>query len=340
MQRRDLLKLIGVGTLVAGIENKVLSSTFNKNKGPIVLSTWYNQSVLANVEAWKILEAKGTALDAVEAGVQVSENDINNCCVGLGANPDREGHVTLDASIMNHQYEIGAVAALERIKSPIHIARLVMEKTPHVMLVGLGAQEFAVSQGAVLESTILSSHAQKAYDEWLKKSEYKPILNIEKKGGSQMPDPMKSGEFNHDTIGMIAMDIEGNLSGACTTSGMGFKMRGRVGDSPIIGAGLYVDNEVGAATATGHGEEVIRICGSFLVVEFMRQGYSPEQACKKAVERIRAKTPRDTKDIQVGFIAINKKGEHGGYALHDGFDYGVTQVGTATQQVKSKFILP
>lgn len=339
MQRRELIKLLGLGTVVAGFGNKAFSATNKKANGPLVLSTWYNQSVTANVAAWKILEAKGTALDAVEAGVQVSENDWGNCCVGLGANPDREGHVTLDASIMNHRCEIGAVAALERIKSPIHTARLVMEKTPHVMLVGQGAQEFALSQGAVLEKEVLSDHAQKSYDEWLEKSEYKPIMNIEKQKGPRMPDPMESGEFNHDTIGMIAIDAEGNLSGACTTSGMGFKMRGRVGDSPIIGAGLYVDNEVGAATATGQGEEVIRICGSFLVVELMRQGYSPEQACKKAVERIKAKTPRDPKNIQVGFIAINKKGEYGAYALHDGFDFGVTQVGVTTQQVKSKFML-
>ncbi len=337
MHRRELIKLLGLGTVAAGLQTRVLASSGKKQKGPIVLSTWYNQSVTANVAAWKILEANGHALDAVEVGVQVSENDWENCCVGLGANPDREGHVTLDASIMNHKFEIGAVAALEGIKSPIHIARQVMEKTPHVMLVGMGAQEFAVSQGAILEKTELSEHAKKAYAEWLKKSEYKPILNIEKKGGPMMQDEMESGELNHDTIGMIALDAQGNLSGACTTSGMAFKMRGRVGDSPIIGAGLYVDNEVGAATATGHGEEVIRMCGSFLVVEFMRQGYSPEQACKKAVERIKEKTPRDPKNIQVGFIAINKKGEYGGYALHNGFDYGVTRPVIGLQQVKSKF---
>lgn len=338
MKRRELLRLIGLGSIVMSVD-KLHASKPKKSKGPIVLSTWYNQSQTANVEAWKILSNKGSALDAVEKGVQVSENDINNCCVGLGANPDREGSVTLDASIMNHKHEIGAVAALERIKSPIHVARLVMEKTPHVMLVGEGAQQFALSQGAVLESGELSDHASKTYAEWLKKSEYKPIINIEKNGGPMVPDFMESGEFNHDTIGMIAMDAEGNLSGACTTSGMAFKMKGRVGDSPIIGAGLYVDNAVGAATATGQGEEVIRICGSFLVVEFMRQGYSPEQACKKAVERIQSVSPRKPENIQVGFIAINKAGEYGGYALHKGFDYGVTQGEGQTKQVISKHII-
>lgn len=339
MKRRELIKIIGLGSLVFGLKKNAFSETNKSRKGPIVLSTWYNQSQTANVAAWNILQNKGSALDAVEAGVQVSENDVNNCCVGLGANPDREGHVTLDASIMNHKFQIGAVAAMERIKSPIHVARQVMENSPHVFIVGQGAQEFAVSQGAKLEDETLSDHAQKSYNEWLKKSEYKPIINIEKNHGPQVPMELESGEFNHDTIGMIAMDEDGNLSGACTTSGMAFKMRGRVGDSPVIGAGLYVDNEIGAATATGHGEEVIRICGSFLVVEFMRQGYSPEQACKKAVERIQKATPRNPKEIQVGFIAINKKGEYGAYALQDGFDFGVTEINKTTYQVKSKFIL-
>lgn len=337
MKRRELLRIIGLGSVALSLE-KLQAGKPKTSKKPLVLSTWYNQSVSANVAAWDILNNKGSALDAVEKGVQVSENDINNCCVGLGANPDREGKVTLDASIMNHKHEIGAVAAMERIKSPIHTARLVMEKTPHVLLVGEGAQQFALSQGAVLESGELSEHANKAYADWLKKSEYKPIMNIEKNGGPNAPDFMESGEFNHDTIGMIAMDAEGNLSGACTTSGMGFKMRGRVGDSPIIGAGLYVDNAIGAATATGQGEEVIRICGSFLVVELMRQGYSPEQACKKAVERIQSVTPKDPKNIQIGFIAINKAGEYGGYALHKGFDFGVTQAGL-TEKVDAKYAI-
>lgn len=320
MNRREILKLLGISSIGLFSDHLYAAGkSRQKARKPIVLSTWFNQSLTANEAAWKILSNGGNALDAVESGVQVSENDINNCCVGLAANPDRDGIVTLDASIMNHKYQIGAVAALERIKSPIHTARLVMEKTPHVMIVGEGAQQFALSQGQTLESGKLSEHAQKAYNEWLKKSEYKPLINIEKNGG---PNP--AGEFNHDTIGMIAMDAEGNLSGACTTSGMSFKMHGRVGDSPIIGAGLYVDNAIGAATATGQGEEVIRCCGSFLVVEFMRQGYHPEMACKKAVERIKQITPCDPKTMQIGFIAINKHGEYGGYALQKGFDFGVT----------------
>lgn len=339
MKRRELIKLLGLSSITMSLAPSALASSSKKTNKPLVLSTWYNQSVTANAEAWKILENKGTALDAVEAGVKVCENDLENCCVGLSANPDRDGYVTLDASIMNHKFEIGAVAAMERIKSPIHTARQVMENTPHVMIVGKGAQDFALSQGAALESDKLSDHAEKAYKEWLKNSEYLPQMNIEKNEGKLAPEFLDSGEFNHDTIGMIAIDAEGNLSGACTTSGMAFKMHGRVGDSPIIGAGLYVDNEVGAATATGQGEEVIRICGSFLVVEFMRQGHSPEEACKKAVQRIQAATPKDINRIQVGFIAINKKGQYGSYALHDGFDYGVTSAEKGIEHIRSKFIV-
>jgi N4-(beta-N-acetylglucosaminyl)-L-asparaginase len=184
-----------------------------------------------------------------------------------------------------------------------------MEKTPHVMLVGDGALQFALSEGFTKENLLVEA-SEKEWKEWLKTSQYKPIANIE----------------NHDTIGMIALDSSGNLSGACTTSGMAFKMHGRVGDSPIIGAGLYVDNEIGAATATGHGEEVIRIAGCHLVVELMRQGKSPQKACEEAVSRIVKLTKnrnKNLKDIQVGFIALNKKGHYGAYCIQGGFNYAV-----------------
>lgn len=327
MNRRELIKTLSLGSAFLATAKFGLAKGAMQHQG-LVLSTWHNQGVAANTAAWQIIQAQGTALDAVEAGVMMSENDWANCCVGLGANPDRDGFVTLDASIMNHESKCGSVAFLERIKNPIKVARLVMEKTPHVLLVGEGAQQFALQQGFVLEDQKLSEHAQKSYNNWLQKSEYKPILNIERGDqeghGPSVPLRLENGEYNHDTIGMVAMDKLGNLSGACTTSGMGFKMRGRVGDSPIIGAGLYVDNEIGAATATGNGEEVIRISGSFLVVEYMRQGYSPTAACKKAVERALKKTDKKASDIQIGFIALNKKGEYGGYALNKGFDYTVT----------------
>lgn len=304
---------------------------------PLVISTW-DAGLEANKGAWNILSKGGRALDAVEAGVKVTEASLN-CCVGLGANPDRDGFVTLDACIMDEFANCGSVAFLERIKHPISVARRVMEKTPHVMLVGSGAQQFAIAEGFPLEEQKLSEQAEKAYKEWLKKSEYKPVINIEnKQHGPFTPSYLNGGEFNHDTIGMIAMDTNGNLSGSCTTSGMGFKMRGRLGDSPIIGAGLFVDNEVGAATATGQGEDVIRIAGSHTVVELMRQGLSPEQACKKAVERILRIKKEKAKDIQIGFIAINKKGQYGGYALQKGFSFAVKSR-TEERLYNSKYII-
>ena len=313
--RRKFLQssLLGsLGILLNKRADAVVVDRSNVTGRPVVLSTW-DTGVAANKGAWEVLGRNGNALDAVEAGVRVTESSIN-CCVGLGANPDRDGHVTLDASIMDHKWNCGSVAALERIKHPISVARRVMEKTPHVMLVGVGAQQFAVAEGFPLEEDKLSDDAKKSYEQWLKKSEYKPVINIEN---------TKASEYNHDTIGMIAMDAAGNLSGSCTTSGMAFKMRGRVGDSPVIGAGLFVDNEVGAVTATGQGEDVIRICGSHSVVEYMRQGLSPEEACKAAVEKIARIKKEKAKEIQIGFIAINKKGETGGYALHPGFSYAI-----------------
>jgi N4-(beta-N-acetylglucosaminyl)-L-asparaginase len=279
-----------------------------KGRKPIVLSTW-RFGLEANVAAWEVLKNKGRALDAVEAGVKIPEGDPKERSVGYGGRPDRDGRVTLDACIMDENSNIGSVACLEHIKHPITVARAVMEKTPHVMLVGDGALQFALAQGFKKEN-LLTEESKKEWKEWLKDSNYKPIANIE----------------NHDTIGMIALDASGNLSGACTTSGMAFKMHGRVGDSPIIGAGLYVDNEIGAATATGHGEEVIRISGCHLVVELMRQGKSPQQACEEAVARIVKLTQtrkKELKDIQVGFIALNKQGEYGAYCVQGGFNYAV-----------------
>jgi N4-(beta-N-acetylglucosaminyl)-L-asparaginase len=272
---------------------------------PLVVSTW-NFGVGANAEAWKIVGGGGRALDAVEAGVQIPEGDPKVNSVGLGGLPDRDGRVTLDACIMDEFANCGAVAFLEHIVHPISVARKVMEKTPHVMLVGEGALQFALANGFKKEN-LLTKESEQAWREWLKKAEYKPVANFE----------------NHDTIGMVALDKMGNLSGACTTSGMAFKMHGRVGDSPIIGAGLYVDNEIGAATSTGVGEEVIRIVGSHLVVELMRQGRTPTEACRQAVERIIKNQPAKSKEIQVGFLAINKNGEHGAFALQKGFTYAV-----------------
>ena len=270
---------------------------------PIVISTW-DSGMAVNAAAWKILSEKGRSLDAVESGAMYIEDEIN-CCVGLGGYPDRDGIVTLDSCIMDEHANCGAVAGLERIKHPVSVARKVMEKTPHIILAGAGAQQFAVENGFNLESTELSADAKKAYEEWLHKSEYKPVINIENKKGNGpfAPNFFEDGSANHDTMGLLAMDINDNISGAVTTSGMAFKVHGRIGDSPIIGAGLFVDNEIGAATSSGVGEEVIRICGTHLVVEFMRQGYSPEIACKKAVEKNCNKRQGKSKNITGRFFS-------------------------------------
>ncbi|WP_026968569.1 isoaspartyl peptidase/L-asparaginase family protein [Algoriphagus terrigena] len=307
-QRRKFIKqsLVGSAIFLPGVASAYTSSAAQRSvagEKPVILSTW-NHGVPANADAWAKLNETGNILDAVEAGVRNTELDLTNLSVGLQGLPDREGITTLDASIMTGDGACGSVAFVRQIKHPISLARAVMEKTPHVMIVGEGARQFAIEQGFPLEKEVLSPNAQKEYDKWKEKSEYKPIINIE----------------NHDTIGMIGIDANGKLAGSCTTSGLAYKMHGRVGDSPIIGAGLYVDDEVGAATATGLGETIIRICGSFLIVELMRQGRTPQEACEEAVRRLVTKS-KNIKDIQAGFLAINKYGETGAYAVHPGFNF-------------------
>ena len=271
---------------------------------PVIVSTW-NHGLDANKAAWEKLVNGSSVLDAVEAGVHIPEADPENTSVGLGGMPDRDGFVTLDACIMDSSGQCGSVSCLQHIVHPISVARKVMEETPHVMLTGEGALKFAVSQGFEKQD-LLTDRARKSWQEWLKKSKYQPEINVE----------------NHDTIGLLAIDKDGNLAGACTTSGMAYKLHGRVGDSPIIGAGLFLDNDVGAACATGVGEAVIRIAGSAVVVELMRQGFSPTEACKAAVDRIISKE-KSMKNMQVGFLALNKAGEHGGYSTYGGFNYAL-----------------
>ncbi len=270
---------------------------------PAVVATWPH-GLPANEAAWKILAAGGRALDAVEQGARVSELDpaVNN--VGYGGLPDCEGEVTLDACIMDEQGNAGSVVFLRHIKTPISVARLVMEKTPHVMLAGEGALRFALAQGFKKEK-LLTPAAQAAWEKWRKDNK------------KRSP---KVGPKNHDTLGLLAIDKKGNLSGACTTSGLAWKMPGRVGDSPIIGAGLFVDNAVGAAAATGHGEAAMKIAGAMVVVEAMRRGATPREACREAVRRLVKNEGRE-KDIQVGFIALSKKGEVGAYSVRKGFEY-------------------
>ncbi len=291
------------------IQKNVQKTTGTETR-PIVISTW-KHGLPANEAAWKILGEGGAALDAVEQGVRVIEADPDNGSVGIGGRPDRDGIVTLDACIMDQNYRCGAVACLTDIVHPITVARYVMERTPHVLLVGEGALQFALENG-MKKTNLLTKKSEQEWRKWLKHSQYQPVINIE----------------NHDTIGMLALDASGHLSGSCTTSGMAYKLHGRVGDSPIIGAGLYVDNEVGAACATGMGEEVIRIAGSAIVVELMRQGKHPEEACRIAVERIISRN-KDVSHLQVGFLALNKHGEYGGYSIHKGFNYAVQTLDSA-----------
>ncbi|MEX2592228.1 MAG: N(4)-(beta-N-acetylglucosaminyl)-L-asparaginase [Anditalea sp.] len=298
-----------------------LNRTRNASYKPLILSTW-NHGMAANDKAWEVLlSGSGSILDAVEQGVKVTESDLSNLSVGLQGLPDREGIVTLDASIMKGDGSCGSVSFVRQVKHPITLARKVMEKTPHVMLSGEGARQFAIAEGLPMEKEALSPEAQKAYDKWKVKSQYKPIINIE----------------NHDTIGMIGLDENGKMAGSCTTSGLAFKMHGRVGDSPIIGAGLFVDDEVGAATATGLGESIIKICGSFLIVELMRQGRTPQEACEEAVRRLIAKN-KNIYDIQAGFLALNKEGEFGAFAVQPGFNYAFHHKGgKSLVDSKSKF---
>jgi N4-(beta-N-acetylglucosaminyl)-L-asparaginase len=349
ISRRFILGALGLGScaLTRAQPASPVHAQPVGSEGPLVASTW-DFGVPANQAAWAVLSTGGSALDAVEAGARIPEEDLQNHTVGRAGYPDRDGHVTLDASIMDELGNCGAVAAMEYIAHPISVARRVMEKTPHVLLVGEGATQFAVEQGFTREN-LLTPESRAAWEKWRREhADYKPVPNRENldydahstprghgasrgtntPGGARGPGApggagTPGGSGNHDTLGMLALDRQGNLAGACTTSGMAWKLRGRVGDSPIIGAGLYVDNNVGAATSTGVGEEVIRNAGSFLVVELMRQGRSPQAACQEAVHRILQRKANRDKDFQVGFLAISRAGEIGAWAVQKGFTYAV-----------------
>lgn len=311
MSRRRFLKNLGLAS--AGLAIKPITTTAQTTAkslplkdSPLVISTWIH-GMEANAGAWSVLENGGDALDAVQKGVAVTESDMNNRSVGLAGRPDRDGHVTLDACIMDHDSRCGSVAFLEDIQHPIDVARAIMDKTPHVMLVGEGAQKWALENGfSKVDFEVPIPEVQKDYENWLIKSEYKTGVNVE----------------NHDTIGMLALDASGRMAGACTTSGMAYKIRGRVGDSPIIGAGLFIDGDVGGSTATGVGEAMIRTAGASAVVESMRRGASPEEACYDIVQRILKKHP-GVEGMQVGFLAMNMQGEYGGYSVYNGFNYAL-----------------
>ncbi len=304
MRRRSVLQA-GMLAGLSSLPFKSQSFGFQSTGKPVIASTW-NFGKKANAVGWEVLKNNGSSLDAAEAAVKVIESDPENQTVGLGGRPDREGKVTLDACIMDGKSgKCGSVAFLQDIENPVSVARMVMEKTPHAMLVGAGAKQFALENG-MKEQNLLTDKSRKEYEEWLKESRYEPVINIE----------------NHDTIGLLALDADGNLGGACTTSGAAYKMHGRIGDSPLIGAGLFLDNEIGAACATGLGEAVIRVAGSAMVVEAMRNGMEPEEACKLIANRI-YKNEKSVENLQVGFLALRKDGMVGGFSLHPGFDYAV-----------------
>ena len=284
-----------------------------KTSEPLIIATWKNEK--ATIAGWNKLMETGKALDGVEAGARIPEADPNDTSVGYGGYPDRDGHVTLDACIMDHLGNAGSVTFLEGIMHPISVARAVMEKTPHVMLSGAGALKFALEQGFKVEN-LLTESSKKAWEEWKKESKYEPVINIER----------------HDTIGLLGIGKSGEIAGACTTSGLAFKMHGRVGDSPIIGGAVFCDDEVGGACATGLGEFVMKTLGSFLIVELMRQGMSPQKACEEAVMRIVKRYKY--KEFQIGYLALNKKGEYGAYAIQKGFNYTITKNGK-TQVIES-----
>ena len=301
MKRRNFIfDIFSVG-IVSAMSTKLRAVSLNFTPMVRSISTW--KTTEANQKAGQMLDKGEHALDAAVAGVAIEEENPKNTTVGYGGAPDRTGKVTLDACVMNHLGDCGSVVAVENIVNVARLAKDVMEKTPHVMLSGKGAEEFAISQG-YKKTDLLTDQSKKEWEKWLKDQDYRPIINIE----------------NHDTIGMLCIDKNNNLSGACTTSGLAYKMKGRVGDSPIIGSGLFIDNKIGGAVATGLGEEVVKTVGSFLVVELMRQGLSPQEACEKAVKRIVSNNSQENK-FQVAYIAMNKKGEVGSYSIEPGFTY-------------------
>ena len=312
VDRRKFVRLSALGLTAAVVRPAFAGETLENNetvssefKGPVMISTW-NHGLDANKAGWEVLKTGGSSLDAVEAGARVTESDVKNRSVGIGGMPDREGHVTLDACIMDWEANCGSVGFLEGIAHPISVARHIMEHTPHVMLVGAGAKQYALKNGFDTIKTPLPE-VKAEWKKWKKEQESmakKPQINHE----------------NHDTIGLLAIDKDGRISGACTTSGWAYKLPGRLGDSPIIGAGLFIDQEVGGAVATGLGESIIRVAGAHTVVELMRHGRTPQEACKEAVDRLIRKH-KDMTGLQCGFLAIDRFGNVGAYSVYNGFNY-------------------
>lgn len=321
MSRPSRRALLAATPLVA-----IAGSVAPQDRTPDVMVSTWDFGAAANAAGWTARQGGGSALDMVEAGGRVAEADEGNSSVGLGGLPDRDGRVTLDACVMTWAGDIGAVCALEDVVHAVSVARRVMERTPHTMLVGPGARAFAVDQGFEIQN-LLTPRAEAAWREWLKTADYAPRANSENADGRGTP----GGPGNHDTIGLLAIGADQRMAGACTTSGMAFKMRGRVGDSPIIGAGLFVDDEVGGATATGVGEDVVRVAGSHSVVEAMRHGLDPTAACRSVIERLARLRGGKVATSHVALLALDKSGRAGAFALQPGFAYAVTDAAGHTR---------
>jgi N4-(beta-N-acetylglucosaminyl)-L-asparaginase len=329
--RRSLLTAFGgIGAALPFVAPIARARAATGGPAPaLIVSTW-DFGAAANAAAFARRRAGGSLIDSVEAGAMVPEADPDNHSVGYSGYPDRDGHVTLDAVIMDDAGGVGAVAALENTMHAISVARRVMERTPHTMLVGEGATRFARDQGFKQES-LLTPEAEKAWRDWLKTADYRPEANSENRI-TRTP----GGALDHDTIGLLMRDPTGRMAGACTTSGMAFKMRGRVGDSPQVGSGLYVEAGVGGATSTGLGEEVTRVAGSARVVASMRAGASPQQACEEVVRHIARLRGDAIRGVQVGFLALDTKGAVGAFCLLPGFTYAVTDARGSTTVLKAR----
>jgi len=310
MTKMTRRQFIGQTALAAGALNATSLIDEGAAAGrvaPMMVSTW-RHGKLANEAALEVLRTGGSPLDAVEQGIWVTEADARESSVGIGGIPNADGAVQLDACIMEGPgHGAGSVAALEDILHPISVARRVMEQTPHVMLVGDGARKFALEQGFE-QVELLTEERRRAWLAW-----------SEQNAREKAENP----RFSHDTVALLVLGANGDLAGGCSTSGWGYKLPGRVGDSPIIGSGLYVDNEVGAAGATGTGENVMRYCGSFMVVEYMRQGLHPRDACIETIRRIASKDPLGF-NLDIHFIALDKRGRQGAAGCSTRFDYSVT----------------
>lgn len=315
--RRNFVKtsaIAGSGLLINPFSQSKIFSKPEDSENPIVVSTW-GSNLKSNAHAMDTLLQDKNSLDAIEEGIKVTEADPNDSSVGYGGLPDADGYVTLDASVMDWKGNAGSVACIQDIMHPISVARLVMEKTNHVMLAGNGAKKFALENG-FKEENLLTENAKQAWLKW-KENQIK--------------------KQNHDTIGMLAIDKMKNMSGGVSTSGLAFKLHGRVGDSPIIGAAIFVDNEIGGAVSTGNGEYVMRMVGSFLVVEKMREGLSPQKACEFAINRL-YKSYKSFSDVNISYLALAKSGKVGAYSLKEGFTYCLTTP-SENKVVSSDFLM-